>query len=139
MFESALLCLATAVYFEARGEPWMGQVGVAQTAIARTFDPEFPDTICDVVQQGRVSASGFPLRDRCHFSFYCDGKKEVVEDRGAYGMALLYSALAFVLPLDTARATHYHSTAIQPWWAEGMELVSVVGDHAWYMKTIENN
>src|SRR5690606_38542738 len=44
-------CLATAVYFEARSEPYKGQVAVAQVVINRVFSPFYPDTVCDVVYQ----------------------------------------------------------------------------------------
>ena len=48
---SAIACLATAIYFEARGEPMVGQVAVAQVIVNRVYDERFPDTVCDGINQ----------------------------------------------------------------------------------------
>ena len=55
---SAIACLATAIYFEARGEPMVGQVAVAQVIVNRVYDERFPDTVCDVVKQGDKNLMG---------------------------------------------------------------------------------
>jgi spore germination cell wall hydrolase CwlJ-like protein len=47
-----LVCVAVAVYFEARGEPTAGQVAVAHVIRNRIEDPRYPDNACDVVKQG---------------------------------------------------------------------------------------
>jgi spore germination cell wall hydrolase CwlJ-like protein len=44
-------CLATAVYFEAKGEPRRGQVAVAQVVVNRTRSGRFPSSVCGVVRQ----------------------------------------------------------------------------------------
>jgi spore germination cell wall hydrolase CwlJ-like protein len=44
-------CLATSVYFEAKGEPLNGQLAVAQTIMNRTASGRFPDSVCGVVRQ----------------------------------------------------------------------------------------
>jgi N-acetylmuramoyl-L-alanine amidase len=44
-------CLATAVYFEAKGEPMRGQLAVAQVIVNRTRSGRFPDSLCGVVRQ----------------------------------------------------------------------------------------
>ncbi len=44
-------CLATAVYFEAKGEPRRGQIAVAQVILNRTHSGRFPRTVCGVVKQ----------------------------------------------------------------------------------------
>lgn len=44
-------CLATAVYFEAKGEPHRGQVAVAQVILNRTHSGRFPASVCGVVRQ----------------------------------------------------------------------------------------
>ena len=48
----ALACMATAIFFEARGEPMVGQVAVAQVIMHRVNDHRYPDNVCDVVKQG---------------------------------------------------------------------------------------
>jgi spore germination cell wall hydrolase CwlJ-like protein len=44
-------CLATAVYFEAKGEPTRGQLAVAEVILNRTRSGRFPSSICGVVKQ----------------------------------------------------------------------------------------
>jgi len=132
MLLEAYLCLSTMIYFEARGEPALGQIGVAQTAISRMIHPDYPDTLCEVVKEGRYDRRGNPLIHECQFSYWCDGRKEVVTDGEAFARAMLYGALAFVLPLKTLESTHYHSTSVSPWWTEGMEEVARIGNHIWF-------
>ena len=38
---STLACLATAIYFEARGEPTLGQIAVGQVIMTRVYDPRY--------------------------------------------------------------------------------------------------
>jgi Cell Wall Hydrolase len=44
-------CLASAVYFEARGETLAGQLAVARVVLARANSGRFPSTLCGVVHQ----------------------------------------------------------------------------------------
>ena len=53
MITPALMCVAIAVYFEARGEPTAGQLAVAHVIHNRIEDPRYPDNACDVVKQAR--------------------------------------------------------------------------------------
>ena len=59
----AELCLALAVYHEARGEPLIGQKAVAEVVMNRVASDRFPDTICGVVMQPKqfsfVSTNGW--------------------------------------------------------------------------------
>jgi hypothetical protein len=49
-------CLASAVYFEARGETLAGQLAVARVVLARANSGRFPTTLCGVVfQKGQFS------------------------------------------------------------------------------------
>ena len=50
---TALLCLQLAIYHEARGEPELGQIAVAQVILNRVSSEPFPDTPCGVVYQPR--------------------------------------------------------------------------------------
>ena len=77
-------CLAKNIYFEARNEPFVGQFAVALVTLNRVHDSAFPNTICDVVYEGIHTASGFPKRDRCQFSWYCDGNSDEVRNQRAW-------------------------------------------------------
>ena len=50
-------CLATAVYFEAKGEPLRGQLAVAQVILNRTRSGRFPASVCGVVSSAANSPS----------------------------------------------------------------------------------
>ena len=52
MFEAGLICMALNVYFEARDQPLVGQIAVAETVLNRVHSTLFPDTVCEVVYQG---------------------------------------------------------------------------------------
>ncbi|MGD8189173.1 cell wall hydrolase [Brevibacillus ginsengisoli] len=47
--DNDLKILANAVYGEARGEPYTGQVAIAAVIINRTKSPSFPDTVSGVI------------------------------------------------------------------------------------------
>ena len=61
-------CLAASVYFESKGEPYRGQLAVAQTIINRAKSGRFPGTVCGVVKQphqfGFVRHGSFPSISR---------------------------------------------------------------------------
>ena len=51
MFAEALVCLALNIYHEARDQPFIGQVAVAQVVMNRVHDDRYPNTVCEVVKQ----------------------------------------------------------------------------------------
>ena len=52
-----VMCIATAIYFEARGEPLAGRFAVAEVVINRMHDPRYPDDACSVVYDGGETPS----------------------------------------------------------------------------------
>ena len=62
-----LECLTEAVYFEARGESFVGQLAVANVILQRVRDYRFPPTVCEVVHAGRYW-EGNPIRNRDFFA-----------------------------------------------------------------------
>jgi spore germination cell wall hydrolase CwlJ-like protein len=131
-----LACMATAIYFEARGEPMVGQVAVAQVIMSRVYDERYPDTICDVVKQGYYYSwdKTIPIRDKCQFSFWCDGKPENIEDEDAYFWATEVAQAVMVGTLyDTTQgATHYHAYYVQPSWSKKFTQTVRINDHIFY-------
>ena len=127
---SAIACLATAIYFEARGEPMVGQVAVAQVIVNRVYDERFPDTVCDVVKQGEYYTwnKSIPIKHRCQFSFWCDGKPEVMRDETAKQWAynVAESALAGFFYDTTSGATHYHADYVVPSWSTNSMFTKTV-------------
>lgn len=122
-------CLAEAVYFEARGEPVDGQVAVAQVVLNRVRNPAYPDTICKVVYQNRH------LRNRCQFSFACDGIRDRITEMPQWETAqkVARETVSGQRYLDTVGAsTHYHATYVNPRWARYMKRLQKIGQHIFY-------
>lgn len=122
-------CLAAAIYFEARGEPVKGQAAVAQVILNRVRNPAYPDTICGVVYQNKN------WRNRCQFSFACDGIKDRVANRQHFRIAqeVAMAVTAGKIWLDeVGTATHYHATYVHPRWAKTMDQVKKIGRHIFY-------
>jgi len=135
-FEAALICLATAIYFEARGEPVSGQQAVAHTVMNRVADDRYPNTVGEVVKQGPTYTwqPDFPVRNRCQFSFYCDGKSDKPTDKEAWqtSMMVAYGVLTGRTEDLTEGATHYHATYVLPAWAETKTATTRIKDHVFY-------
>lgn len=66
---NALLCLATAIFFEARGEPIEGKELVANVILNRVEHSSYPDAVCGVVNQPK------------QFSYTHQLPKAVIDDR----------------------------------------------------------
>jgi len=136
MFEAALTCMAMAVYFEARGEPLVGQSAVAHVIMNRVVDARYPNTVCEVVKQGPTYKwkANFPVRHKCQFSFYCDGKSDQPKDKDAYEMAKMISFGAKTGRTydPTNGATHYHAHYVNPDWANSKHMTVRINDHIFY-------
>jgi spore germination cell wall hydrolase CwlJ-like protein len=122
-------CLASGIYFEARGETLKGQAAVAQVILNRVRNPAYPGTICGVVYQNE------DWRNRCQFSFACDHIRDRVNSRYhwkvAREVALAVTAGKIWLP-EVGSATHYHAVYVHPAWARSMEKLGRIGRHVFY-------
>ena len=83
-YQQQLSCLSLNIYHEARSESKLGQEAVGLVTMNRVYDGRYPDTVCDVVYQSHVDSKGRPKRNRCQFSWYCDGKSDKIHDIVAY-------------------------------------------------------
>lgn len=122
-------CLAAGIYFEARGEVEKGQAAVAQVILNRVKAPSYPNTICGVVYQNKH------WRNRCQFSFACDGIYDRVRDKKAWDRAVRIArdVSKGKIYLDkVADSTHYHATYVKPRWRLGMKVVDRIGIHIFY-------
>jgi len=123
-----LVCLALAVYYEARSEPFIGQVAVAEVVLNRTHSARYPDNACEVVTQGGT------VRHRCQFSYYCDGKPESPQNQRAWRRAVAIAKLTSngVISAELEDATHYHATYVAPFWRDHYSQVATIGRHIFY-------
>lgn len=128
---TALMCMAMAIYFEARSEPEVGQYKVAEVIINRVNSPRYPMDVCGVVKYDPGDGD-----TDCHFSFWCDGELEIIDDPAAFedclGIAIdvLTEARQPLLPHD---AMWYHADYVSPEWAERLTLVAESGRHLFYV------
>ena len=49
-----LTCLAVAIFFEARGEPYQGKEAVANVILNRVEDKRYPNSVCGVVNEHKA-------------------------------------------------------------------------------------
>ncbi len=127
--DKEIWCMATAIYFEARGESYRGQVAVGQVVMNRVAHRLYPGTICAVVFQNQSK------RNACQFSFACDGIPETVTDKKSWTQAneiakgVINGSLFLT---EVADATHYHASYVYPDWAPRLKRVTKIGMHIFY-------
>jgi N-acetylmuramoyl-L-alanine amidase len=128
-------CLAQNIYYEARGSSRADQIAVADVVINRVQDKRYPNTICEVVQQGKKYADGRMKRNQCQFSWYCDGKSDWPTDMDAWVIAqqIAYNMVTYNDYRGlTEGATHYHADYVNPSWARTLTLTGTIGVHKFY-------
>ena len=143
-----MYCLAANVYHEARNDMIVGQFAVADVVLNRVDDKRFPNTICDVVYDGPVvetwatrktkdpdDAVFIPVKNKCQFSWYCDGLDDDITEKVAWRQA---QAVAHMIIGNrsmrgiTEGSTHYHATYVNPWWAKTKYPIGQIGKHKFY-------
>jgi len=131
---SEFRCLALNVYWEARSESSMGQFAVAAVTLNRVASERFPGSICEVVQQG-----GAERKNRCQFSWWCDGKSDIPNNNAAWQAAksIAYTALFFDPPDPTDGALWYHADYVNPHWTSAMSHTATIGRHIYYRKSMQ--
>jgi spore germination cell wall hydrolase CwlJ-like protein len=122
-------CLANAVYFEARGETTRGQAAVAQVVLNRVRNPAYPSSICGVVYQNEG------WKNRCQFSFACDGIEDRIDSPAHYKrageIAMAVTAGKIFIP-EVGSSTHYYAQYVRPGWARAMHKMTKIGLHIFY-------
>lgn len=135
-YQQQLSCLSLNIYHEARSESKLGQEAVGLVTMNRVYDGRYPDTVCDVVYQSHVDSKGRPKRNRCQFSWYCDGKSDKIHDIVAYNEIEELSASileSYGIERDiTDGAVMYHASYVKPYWASSYERTSRVDSHIFY-------
>lgn len=142
MLSEALVCLALNAYWEARNQDMNGMIAVSQVVMNRVESEYYPDTVCDVVFQGPTRPSWkdpeirIPVRDRCQFSWYCDGKSDKIPDgdNEAWDMARLAAFGTYFGKTDDLvdGSLWYHADYVTPGWAEVKTVKATIGDHIFY-------
>lgn len=126
--DEQMTCLAQAVYFEARGEPFQGQIAVAQVVRNRVTSAKKPRTYCQIVFAGSMR------RNSCQFSFACDGKSDKAREQRSWKRAVRIAHMVAAGNLRdlSGQATHYHATYVSPKWAKSLTITATIGEHIFY-------
>jgi spore germination cell wall hydrolase CwlJ-like protein len=149
--ETSIECLALNLYHEARGQGSAGLLGVSSVVLNRVKDKRFPNTICEVIYQGPTRESWktkkikilpaeerkyYPVKNRCQFSWYCDGKSDTPKEKKTYkrlltiARSIVYNKINFIDITDGA--TFYHANYVRPAWAKVKTRTTRIGDHIFY-------
>ncbi len=121
--DAAGICLAKAVYFEARGESLEGQLAVAKVVLNRAASGTYPADVCGVVTQ------------RSQFSFVRRGRlPQANESSESWRRAV---AIAHIGRNGLARSVPenvlwYHANYVSPPWGKWHTQVTRIGTHIFY-------
>ena len=134
--QKELDCMSKNIYFEAAIESTAGKIAVGQVVLNRINSKYYPDTVCEVVKQGRHYANGFPVRDRCQFSWYCDGKHDVPYPgqlwKKSQDIAKFMLTSGYEVDI-TDGALNYHADYIpNPRWAKETNKTVKIDRHIFY-------
>lgn len=133
-------CMAQNIYFESRNESTAGKVAVLNVTMNRVNSDDFPNTVCEVVYEGPHYQSvvdpelWYPYRNRCQFSWYCDGVKDDIKNEAKF--LEIFHLVDKVMNdeiLDlTDGALFYHADYVTPYWADKMRKKVVIDRHIFY-------
>lgn len=121
--DEQMTCLATAVYFEARGESVDGQLAVARVVMNRAASGKYPPTWCETVKQ--------PWQ----FSFVQNGRFPRVDTAApawARAQAVAKIAAANIVANLGNDVLWYHADYVAPSWGRRLARVSKIGAHIFY-------
>lgn len=151
-------CIAKNMYFEARNQSLRGMIAVGHVTMNRVADERFPNSACKVVYQAQHSkwwlethGKWHPLKNRCQFSWYCDGAKDIIwANKEKTGETIRANARAWRASVEVAIWTlgygsyrvndntggavfYYAHNLVDPVWAGEKQLTVVIGNHT-FMK-----
>lgn len=125
-------CMALNMYYEARAERSIYHIAaVGHVTLNRVKSKEWPNSICKVVYQQRLSKSRHwtPM-----FSWTKDNKSNIPINLTAYNKCLKIARMVILGEIkdNTNNSTHYHNTTVNPYWADSMILIAQLGNHIFY-------
>ena len=118
-------CLATNMYYEARGEGERGMLAVGHVVMNRVQSGKFPSTPCSVIYQRSRSV--------CQFSWVCNRRNSGVNHR-QYNLAMdLANKVYYGKSIDiTHGALYFHAVYVRPYWSRIFRRTAQIGNHIFY-------
>jgi spore germination cell wall hydrolase CwlJ-like protein len=145
-------CLADNIYWEARNQSRLGMIAVGRVVVNRVRSRNYPSTVCGVILQGPTRESWktrqhadlddnerifHPVRNRCQFSWYCDGRSDTVRQNENDIFTMAWHVASAII-LDNRwdgfinGATHYHADYVSPKWSSSLTRISQIDNHIFY-------
>jgi hypothetical protein len=117
-------CLASAVYFESRGEPIEGQLAVANVVLNRASSGRYPSDLCETITQHAqfsfVRRGRIPMADRASEAWRkAVAIAHIAEDKLAQAEV-------------PASVLWYHATYVSPSWGKRLTRETQIGLHIFY-------
>lgn len=128
-------CLALNIYYEARGEPFLGQVAVARVVMNRVKSGLFPNDPCKVIYQSHDIIKDNDTVKICQFSWVCDSEILPISSKSykyyekIAKQVLLENKWSDLLSEDVY---YFHSTHVQPRWSRIHNQFITIGNHIFY-------
>lgn len=114
-------CLAKNIYYEARGEPFHGQVAVALVTLNRLNKGTFGSSICEVVYA------------KNQFSWTNNRKRKILDSKAwDASIDLAAAVLNNTVILPELKALYFHATYVKPKWSKQREKITTIGKHIFY-------
>lgn len=145
-------CLALNAYHEARGVGMNEMLAVSQVVMNRVESAPQETTVCEVITEGPKRESWrtrknkklanhkrvyYPVRNKCQFSWYCDGKSDAVRGMKGWEDAVLAAYLVYhgygEDRVYGAKYYYAHASIRKPVWAKSMKVTAVLRGHT-YLK-----
>jgi spore germination cell wall hydrolase CwlJ-like protein len=139
--QKQIQCLATAIYYEAGHEPFIGQVAVARVIVNR-ITHGFASTPCNVVYQATSikDDAGQIVSRLCQFSWACN---DVIKPRNNPRYNQAVDIAKSVLEEDKwndvipDNVLFFHNNTVNPKWI--YKKFTTIGNHIFYAKGSEKN
>lgn len=119
--KAEIFCLAKNIYHEARGEPFEGQIAVAQVTLNRVASGTFNKTVCGVVYAHK------------QFSWTLDERRRVTDVKAwESAVDIAAAVLTGSVRLPEFKALYFHTKQVNPRWNRKKRVVAVIGNHIFY-------
>lgn len=125
-------CVATAIYWEAAHEPFLGQIAVARVIMNRVAHG-FGSNPCAVVYQTSTQVVGGEQLKVCQFSWHCEGKDQP-KNNANYQRAVNIATQVLEenkwWELIPNNVLFFHNNTVNPRWQH--RRVMTIGNHTFY-------
>mgnify|MGYP001304721469 FL=1 len=105
----------------------------------------YPNDVCGVVKEGKHRYNArldewIPVKDRCQFSWYCDGRLDIPNEGRTWESAQILAVKVLESHYDnrlidiTDGATHYHANWMEkyPKWSKQKKVMASIDRHIFY-------